>query len=417
MHSSRGISFRGALVASAIALATFAISASAQTYNFRVLHVFSLSAFPDDGASPDSRVRFDSAGNLYGTTRDGGAFGSGAIFKIAKNGTETIIHSFDGEGGDAPLGPVTIDLATGDLYGTTSSGGSGCDAGCGVLYKLKADSTFTVLHRFDGVNDGSSPGGSLLLDEQGNLYGTASCGGLNIGSGNCGNGTVFRYGADGSFTILHAFTGTDSLHPSGGVIRDSVGNLYGTTSSYYTDGPSAPPSIYKLAPDGTLTTLYWFDSTNAGIPSDGLVGDQAGNLYGVTSDGSAGYDGTIFKLAADGTFTTLHAFGSFTDGIKPMGGLLLIHGNLYGTASAGGDRSCHVFGTLNGCGTVFQLSANGAYTVLHAFAQRDRGGSPFAGLTTSNGRLYGTAGASLSYVGCDNCDNYGSVYSLGVANP
>ncbi|MGH8213682.1 MAG: choice-of-anchor tandem repeat GloVer-containing protein, partial [Rhodanobacteraceae bacterium] len=200
MISDSMTSFRGALLASAIALATLATGAQAQTYNLRVLHVFS--GPPDDGASPAAPVQFDSAGNLYGTTADGGTNNAGTIFKIAKDGTETIVHSFDGAAGGANPNGVTIDQATGDLYGTTVFGGdfSGtCISFCGVLYKLAVDGTFTVLHSFDGANDGSGPDGPLLLDRQGNLYGTATYGGVTY-PGTNGNGTVFKYGADGSFT-------------------------------------------------------------------------------------------------------------------------------------------------------------------------------------------------------------------------
>jgi uncharacterized repeat protein (TIGR03803 family) len=402
MHPRQRIPFRGALVASAIALAASTAGAQAQTYNFRVVHEFDS---PDDGLAPSAPVRFDAAGNLFGTTTSGGAYGAGTIFKIAKDGTETVLHSFDGTtGGDGPSGPVTIDPATGDLYGATGGGGEGCSNGCGLLYKLSSTGTFTVLHRFDGTSDGRGPSGPLLLDEQGNLYGTAIYGALDS-EGNNGNGTVFKYGADGSFTVLHAFTGSDGLNPSDGVVSDGAGNLYGTTLSNYTNGPDAPPSIYKLSPDGTLTTLYWFDQSGDGTPG-GLIGDAAGNLYGTSYNGGANYTGMVFKLAPDGVFTRLHEFTDDAGGIYPQSDLLLIGRNLYGVTNRGGDRRCHIF-PKGGCGTAFKLASDGAYTVLHAFGQS--GGFPYAGMTYRYGRLFGT-----TYMSCNGCLPAGNVYSIGM---
>ena len=206
--------------------------------------------------------------------------------------------------------------------------------------------------------------------------------------------------------MLHAFTGNDGLNPSGGVIGDNAGNLYGTTASNYTDGPDAPPSIYKLAPDGTLTTLHWFDD---GTPTGKLLGDEAGNFYGTTN-------GAIFELAADGVYTTLHTFKRFVTGYTPNTDLLLIGGNLYGTTRDGGDPECFDY---QGCGLVFKLAPNGAYSVLHAFAFGEHSVNPTSGLTLWRGRLFGvTRGRDCPVImgpmqpACDA--EVGSVYSVGV---
>jgi uncharacterized repeat protein (TIGR03803 family) len=370
-------------LASAIALAAFAACVQAQTYNLRVIHRFS--GAPDDGSSPITGVQFDSAGNLYGATDKGGTYNKGTVFKIAKSGTETILHSFDGKAGGLVPREVTVDPATGDLYGITEYGGEGDGNGDGLIYKVAADGTFTILHIFDAVHDGFYPSGRLVLDPQGNLYGSSA------GGGGGGYGTVFEYGTNGTFTVLHAFTGADGAGPYGGVIRDRAGNLYGVTT---TGGADNDGTIYRLAPDGTLTTLYTFTGGTDGENPYSLVGDQAGNLYGTTSTNW----GTIFKLAPDGTFTTLYAFTLGVDGHMPSA-LLPIGGNLYGTSSDGGIDHDY--------GAVFKVAPDGTFTVLYSFEKRD-GIRPDAPLTLKYGRLFGTTSDNVADTG------RGTVFSLGV---
>jgi len=363
MRIDRATSFRGTLLASVIALSAFAACAQAQTYNLRVIHRFT--GAPNDGESPEVGVVFDGAGNLYGTTVYGGTYDGGTIFKIAKDGTETILHSFEHAEEPVLPGEVTIDPASGDVYGTTYQGGGGCAYnGCGEIYKLAADGTFTELHAF-GDTDGG-PNAPLVLDRQGNLYGSTS-------------DTVFEYGADGTYTVLHTFTGPDGRYPSSAVIRDRAGNLYGVTSQ---GGADDDGTIYKLAPDGTLTTLYSFTGGTDGFYPVSLAGDRAGNLYG-TAYIANGSSTTIFKLAPDGTFTTLHTFTGGADGLY-ANPVLPIGGDLYGTARAGGD---------NGAGTVFKLASDGTFTVLHAFTFRE--GAPDAGLALQYGKLFGTTLSSF----------------------
>ncbi|HEX3652996.1 MAG TPA: choice-of-anchor tandem repeat GloVer-containing protein [Rhizomicrobium sp.] len=333
-----------------------------------------LYSFTGGGAYPNADVRLDDSGNLYGTTTFGGDADSGTVFKIASDGTESVVHSFDGEaGGSSPNTGVLIQPSTGDLYGTTPSGGSGS----GVIYKLAADGTYSVPHSFDNINDGSNPEGRLIGDKMGNLYGVAASGGANDA------GTVFELKASGKFKVLHTFSGTDGSVPAGVLQRDRAGNLYGATNS---GGAHNDGTVFKIAPDGTLTTLYSFAGGSDGaFPDGGLARDKADNLYGATFGGGAANTGTVFKLTPGGTETVLYSFTGGSDGGRPEGDLLLRRGALYGVTTGGGDPSCQ-------CGVVFEITRKNTERVRHSFTGATADGStPFAGVTKgADGTLYGT---------------------------
>jgi len=379
MRSDRATPFRGALCALVIALSAFAACAQAQTYNLRVIHRFS--GAPDDGSIPVGPLQFDSAGNLYGTSLEGGAYNVGTIFKIAKDGTGTILHSFVASGD--PADGVTIDPATGDLYGADE------EDYYGQIYKLAPDGTFTVLHAFTGP-DGRAPLGSLIRDQAGNLYGVTEAGGTDD------EGTIYKLTPNGTLTTLYVFIGDAYGRNPNSLIRDQAGNLYGTTGYSY---PTSYGTVFKLAPDGTLTTLYSFTSGADGSAPANLVGDRAGNLYGTTLGGQPN-SGTVFKLAPDGTFTTLYTFTGGADGDLPSA-LLPVGRNLYGTT---------LFGGVNYFGVLFKLAPDGTERVLHSFTLRD-GIFPWSGLTLKYGRLFGTASASDPRDGAGG----GTVFSFGVA--
>jgi len=331
------------------------------------LHDFAGGA--NDGADSGANVTLDDLGNIYGTTDFGGAHGDGTVFKLAPDGTQTLLHSFAGSDGSAPDGGVIV-LGSGTVYGTAGSGGAG---GNGVLFKLSANGKYKVLHDFS-ANDGSFIRGDLIRDKEGNLYGTALFGGVN------GDGTVFKYGFDGTFSVLHAFNGGDGEFPEHGVVRDQDGNLYGATAF---GGASDEGSVYKLAPDGTLTTMHSFTGgADGGFLYGGLDIDKDGNVYGSTVDGGAHGAGTVFKLAQDGTLTTLYNFTGGTDGGSPEGDMLLVGKNLYSMASGGGDPTCQ-------CGVVYEVTSKGKAKVLHAFTGNDGGGYS-AGLAKGGSAFYGT---------------------------
>ncbi len=381
---------RQMLFQAALLGAVFALAAGAQAKSFTVLHDFA--GAPSDGSFPYNNVTFDAAGNLFSAVNLGGTDNDGVIFEIAPNGTETVLHSFNGSsGGSDPNAGVTLDPSTGDIYGTTTFGGSqSCRNGCGVLYELAADGTYAVLHTFAVGTDGEWPVGTLLRDSNGNLFGVAGGGGPNNG------GTVFEYSATGAFSVLHAFGGSDGFQPVGSLTPDRRGNFYGITNSGGTDQYG---TVFKLTPKGKLTTLYSFTGgADGGYPAGGVDRDKAGNLYGATNlagNGPAPY-GTVFRLASDGTLTTLYTFTGGNDGGFPAGKVLEMNGKIFGTTTGFG---------ANGGGVVYDVdAASGTETVLHSFTGDD-GLVPQAGLTKKGGRLYGTASGG-------GTDNLGVVFSL-----
>ena len=254
---------------------------------------------------------------------------------------------------------------------------------CAIAFCLPGGASakkFHVLHAFADGTDGASPDASLIADRRGNRYGTALQGGAE------NQGVVFEVAANGTETIVYSFQGgNDGSKPEAGLVADAAGNFYDTT---YLGGPDDDCTVFKLAPNGTETALYAFTGGADGAnPQASLIRDKSGNLYGTASaGGSSGCGagcGTVFKLAADRTLTVLHAFSNGSDGSYPQAGLLAdAHGSLFGTASAGG---------ASGNGTIFKLTADGAFKVLYAFAGGHDGADPVAGLMADGaGNLYGT---------------------------
>jgi uncharacterized repeat protein (TIGR03803 family) len=409
------------LLTSLLALALFIVPAQAQTYT--VLHSFK--GFPHDGRTPLGGVVLDPAGNLYGTTEFGGHFGDGTVFRLAANGTETILFNFYKsqtlDAGVFPQGGLVRDAA-GNLYGTTERGGVESDCpfhpygtGCGTVFKVSATGHLTVLHRFH-FNDGalaiSAP--ALTLDGAGNLYGTTLGGGFPF---DIGNGVVFKLAPSGKLSVLFKFgtNGTDTgFGPYGGVVRDANGNLYGTT----VNGGAAAGVVYKLDTSNKETVLHVFNGPGDGEnPMSGVIIDSAGNLYGTAQGGGSFFNcagfagcGFVFKLDASGTETILYDFTGGTDGGNPFGGLIRDSaGNLFGTTTFGGDLTCNA---PQGCGVVYKLDTAGTQTVLHAFSGGTDGAYPDDSLVLdSGGNLYGTASAGGDRTGC-SANGCGVVFKI-----
>jgi uncharacterized repeat protein (TIGR03803 family) len=396
------------------ALAAFAgvPAESAET----VLYSFCAQQACVDGAMPIGALIADKTGNFYGTTYYGGKLARqciggycGTVFKLAGDGTETVLHTFTGKDGGNSNAGLIADRA-GNLYGTTEAGGK---AGLGTVFKLAPDGTETVLHSFLGGKDGNFPNASLIMDRRGNLFGTTELGG---GLSNCydeneGCGTVFEVTRDGKEKVLYAFTGgSDGGNPVSSLIADKNRNFYGTTQSGgaacegYANGCGV---AFKLTPDGTETVLHAFTGGSDGInPLAGLIEDSAGNFFGTTFLGGVGCGagcGIVFKLAPDGTETVLYAFKGGSDGSAPYSSLIEDKaGNLYGTTYSGGGRQCNT----DYCGgTVFKLEPDGTETLLYAFASKHGAGPASSLLMDKRGVLYGTTADGAAH-------NHGAVFRI-----
>jgi len=379
---------RGAGVALAFVVVVglrIVVAQSAPARTFKVLYTFQGSS---DGGEPYSGLVRDAAGNLYGTAISSGAFGWGVVFKVDTRGTETVLHSF-GDGstdGRTPYAGLARDKA-GNLYGTTYEGGGiGCVDGCGTVFKVDTTGTETVLHSFaGGTTDGCYPYAGLLLDKAGNLFGTTQACGAS------GYGIVFKVSKGGKLTILHNFAGgtADGANPLyGSLLMDTKGALYGVAQY---GGTSNQGVVYKLSKGGALRVLYSFaGGTTDGCNPDGTPAmDTLGNLYGTSVACGSSNMGTVWKVSKSGKEKVLHNFaGGAKDGADPIAGVILdANGNLYSDTQYGGGTGC--FGV--GCGTVYKVSATGKLTLLHIFAGSE-GALPFGGvIRDTKGNLYGTA--------------------------
>jgi len=364
-----------------LAVTTIAIP-QAQAQAFKVVYNFTGES---DGGESLAGLTVDSAGNLYGTTNSGGLSNVGVVFKLSPSGAETVLHTFtDSPDGSNPNGGLLRDKS-GNLYGTTKSGGS---SGNGAVFEISASGKESVLYSFAGGTDAADPVSSLAMDAAGNLYGTT------VEGGSKGNGTVFKLthpqaGAKWKETVLYSFgTGTDGTVPVAGVTLDAAGNIYGTTSE---GGASGLGTIFKLASSGstyTETKLHDFaDGNDGAVPYAGLIFDKVGNLYGGATEGGTAGGGTIFKLTpASGswTFSVLYSLPGWNIS-GPFRNLMMDGaGNLYGTT--------HCDGTYD-AGTVYKLSLqNGSwtYTSLYVFTGGADGLYSFSNLVADQGKLYGT---------------------------
>jgi uncharacterized repeat protein (TIGR03803 family) len=299
-----------------------------------------------------------------GADKCSNAYVCGAVFELTADGTEKVLHSFgnpygyDGARGDGtdPQAGLIFDNA-GNLYGTTTYGGDlECGGyGCGTVFKLtpkgKRNFKEKILYRFGRhAGDGQNPYAGLIFDSAGNLYGTTFDGGYY------GYGTVIELTATGKEKALYSFGRYkgDGLHPQAGLIFDNSGNLYSTTTY---GGAYGYGTVFELTADGTEKILYSFggQSGDGESPTGSLILDTNGTLYGTTSFGGAYYAGAVFELTAAGTEKVLYNLGSQAgDGIYPYAALIFDNsGNLYGTTSHGGDLGCEA---PYGCGTVFKLT-------------------------------------------------------------
>jgi uncharacterized repeat protein (TIGR03803 family) len=379
-ETTRVARFMAFLLASAV---TMTVAAGAQTPTAGIRQpseqvLFSFSGPPGDGLFPNVGLIQDSAGNFYGTSSEGGVdcppVGCGTVFKLSPTGTETILYTFPGgSSGGGPNG-LLMD-PSGNLYGTTQGGGNNLSPG-GVIFKITASGTESTIYSFQPADgDGSAPTSTLIRDSSGNLYGTTT----NGGSHNAG--VVFKFNASG-YSILYQFTGgADGAHPyRSRLVMDSAGNLYGLTNS---GGAYGYGTVFKLTSAGQESVLYSFTGGNDGAnPLGDLLLDSAGNFYAVTTLGGANGNGVVFKVSSSGQESVLYTFGPGLQGDPQSGVLMDSAGNLYGTTT---------FGGANNRGSVFELTSSGQYNVLYSFSGSADGGRPWGGLfEDTQGNLYGT---------------------------
>jgi uncharacterized repeat protein (TIGR03803 family) len=366
---------------------------------FRVVYAF---GGAKDGGAPDAGLVIDDSGNLYGTTDMGGRAchhrGCGTVFKIAPDGSESVLYAFTGQGDGANPQANLLRGPDGTLYGTTVKGGTGCgEKGCGTIFSVEPDGTETTLLRFDKDTNGTRALGTLIMDGVGNLYGTAS------ERGPAGFGTAFELAPDGTFTVLHAFADQlDGGFVFAGLLRDKAGNLFGAA---VTGGADDSGNVYEITAGGTFSVLHAFDGLDGFGTIASLISDKAGNLYGTAFKGGATFNGgAVYKLAPDGSETVLYNFTGGADGQFPNSQLIFDKdGNLYGTTIEGGDF---------GQGTVFKVTPDGTETVLYSFTGGSDGGFPVGGVVLKRGRLYGATaqgGADLTACGNLGC---GTIYEV-----
>jgi uncharacterized repeat protein (TIGR03803 family) len=397
--------------------AVTAVALPAQTLT--TLHSFDQT----DGANPEAPLVQATNGNLYGTTLNGGnggyRGGSGTVFKITSSGVLTTLHSFNLTEGAYPYAGL-VQATNGNFYGTTYD--SVVHHG-GTVFKITSSGKLTTVYNFGQTGAGGAyPYAGLVQATNGNLYGTTSVGGTN------GDGTVFKITPSGKLTTLYSFCAQfscfDGKIPYAELVQGTGGKLYGTTYA----GGHGPDygTIFRVTPSGTLTpALHSFDYRHGAFPSAGLVQGTDGDFYGTTSGGGTNDScnnengcGTVFKINPDSRLTTLYSFCSQSgcaDGAVPYAGLVQgTDGNFYGTTEYGGAGKNNACSNA-GCGTVFKITPSGTLTILYNFCLQSGcadGSQPLAALVQdTNGEFYGTTSAGGN-IACEyGC---GTVFSLSV---
>jgi uncharacterized repeat protein (TIGR03803 family) len=418
------------------ALGLAAAWSTAQAQTFKVLHNFATADGPVAGLTGLIQA---TNGDLYGTAPNGGLYGEGSIFKMTLAGTVTTVYSFcppgtEGNCVDADYPGALVLGSNGKIYGTTADGGG---EGVGSVFEITQSGAVGALSYFcglppDGENAcGAYPVGALVQASNGIFWGVTQ------GGGQLGQGAKFEITAAGKFGSVTSFAciepdcnGGDYL--VAGLIQGTDGNFYGNTEEGGTGafgGGEFGGSVFKITPDGNITTLYSFcsqsDCIDGQAPMGALVEGADGNFYGTTAYGGIGAAcssensgnlgcGTVFKITPGGTPTVLYSFCQQTgcpDGLSPVSGLILgSDGNFYGTTRAGGKASSNQCSDYV-CGTIFEITPSGALTTLYSFCNRPEcpsGGAPVAPLMQdTNGDFYGetTVGGNLA-------SDYGTIFRL-----
>jgi uncharacterized repeat protein (TIGR03803 family) len=368
---------------------------------------FTFSGAVNRGAMPMTSLTLGDDQLLYGVTRDGGMGGFGTVFKVTTAGVLTTLMEFSTSDprGLSPLASL-LKLADGTFLGATTTGGA---SNAGTLFHVTPAGVLTTVIDFTdngATNRGSAPATGMVPGSDGNYYGATQYG------GSLERGTVYRLTPQGVLTTLTDFESLSpdarGSNPWGGLVAGPDGFLYGMTTG---GGANELGTVFKIAPDGTLTTLVEFTgaggSNRGANPFGGLTAGPAGAFFGTTSGGGANGDGTIFRITPDGTLTTLVDFqfnGATNRGASPYGNLTLASdGNFYGVTQIGG---------ANGLGTIFRMTPAGVLTSLVQFSGTTgaaRGSTPYAGLIAGpGGLLYGTTSQG-------GASDFGTIYAMSLS--
>jgi uncharacterized repeat protein (TIGR03803 family) len=386
-----------------VAAAIIVPSTAHAQYTETVLYNFGASS--SDAETPEGALTMDASGNVYGAGRN-------AVFELSPNGasyTDTVLHTFAGTNydGEDPNGGLVFD-ASGNIYGSTNRGGT---YGDGIIYELSPNGSGgyneTILYNFTGSTDGEFPTGGLIADSTGNLYGTAARGGAN------GFGTVFKISNTTNYgwqeKTLYSFTGSSDGSIPQALVADAAGNFYGIAF----DGGSSSctcGTVFKLTPSAgwRFAAIHQFNQTDGAYPEGRLALDSAGNIYGGTLEGGTDGYGVVYELspAAGGVWTTsvLHYFTAGYDGAGVVGPLTVTSsGNIYGTT---------ITGTQTAYGTAFELSPRSGggwqFMRLHDFTGGSDGGSPESTLfVDSSGNVFGAAADG-------GANNFGDYFELSL---
>jgi uncharacterized repeat protein (TIGR03803 family) len=347
-----------------------------------------------NGFNPQAGLVQGANGNFYGTASRASGKEIGTVFEITPAGKLTTLHRFCTQTG-CPDGSYPVDrlllASNGRFYGTTTNGGA---YGYGTVFEITATGKLNTLYNFcaqSGCTDGANPLAPLMQASNGNFYGTTYAGGAHSW------GTVFEITAAGKLHTIYSFCAKtncgDGQYPHAGLTQASDGNFYGTTTEYTVNAGT----IFRLTPNGQLTTIYTFEY-GQGNPLGGLLQASDGSLYGTTQQGGTYQNGMVFKITTAGAFTELYGFNTPYGGAPVAGVVQGSDGNFYGTTSQ--------LGAYNS-GTVFQITPAGVLTTLHDFNDTD-GAMPEGGLVQgTDGKFYGT-----TYQGGTNAD--GTVFSVSV---
>jgi uncharacterized repeat protein (TIGR03803 family) len=366
---------------------------------YRVLHHFTTA----EGSAPRGEIVQADDGFFYGLLND-------AIFRMDEAGNVVIVHRFTGPDGLAPVG--LVQGSDGLFYGATSGGGTPVGSycvflgGCGTFFRMDASGHVTVLYSFEaGFFDGSRPNGGIVQGPDGWFYGTTFQGGLEFTT-IAGLGIAYRISPSGTFQLLHRFTRAEGINPTGGLIRASDGNYYGTTNQY---GPSTGGTVFRMTPTGAVAVVHGFAFGDGYQPKARLIQASDGRLYGTTERGGPGGNGLVFRVALNGSgFEVVHGFDQWaSDGFRPTTGLIQgPDGSFYGTTDTGGLGVWN----QNRSGVVFRMTPGGVVSVVHTFYGPD-GRVPLAPLLLADdGMLLGSTFAGGG-------SNAGVVFEIDPAAP